>query len=159
MTIVRWNFLLGRLRSLSGSPDHVANSDAELLGRFISQLDESAFEEVLRRHGPMVLRVARRVVKCQTDAEDVFQATFLLLARKAATIRKPASLASWLHGVAHRLALKSQGQEARRKTREERAVRVRPAANRAESAWQELEGVLDEILATLPDKYRTPLVA
>jgi DNA-directed RNA polymerase specialized sigma24 family protein len=118
MSALRWNSVLGQLRTLAGPPDYAADADKILLGRFISRLDEAAFETLLRRHGPMVLRVARRVVKGQVDAEDVFQATFLLLARKAATIRNPASLASWLHGVAHRLAMKARGQEARRKTRE-----------------------------------------
>ena len=110
MISLRWNAVLGRLRSLAAPADNVANPDTELLSRFVSRLDETAFAALLRRHGPMVLRVARRTVKCQADAEDVFQATFLLLARKAATIRKPASLASWLHGVAHRLAQKARGQ-------------------------------------------------
>jgi RNA polymerase sigma factor (sigma-70 family) len=158
MTALRWNSVLGRLRSLAAPVDNAANPDAELLSRFVSRLDETAFAALLRRHGPMVLRVARRTVKNQADAEDVFQATFMLLARKAASIRKPASLASWLHGVAHRLALKTRSHEARRKAREEHVAKLRPAPSRADSAWRQCEGVLDEALAQLPDKYRTPLV-
>jgi Sigma-70 region 2 len=81
--------------------------DAMLLERFALQHEEAAFAVLVRRHGPMVLNVSRRVLPSPEDAEDVFQATFLLLARKAASIRKPGSVGSWLHGVAQRLALKA----------------------------------------------------
>jgi DNA-directed RNA polymerase specialized sigma24 family protein len=82
--------------------------------------EELAFDALLRRHGSMVLSVSRRVLHHAQDAEDVFQATFLLLARKAASIRKRDSLACWLHGVAHRLALKARAQTARRHALEKR---------------------------------------
>src|SRR5438552_10763701 len=77
--------------------------DAQLLERFINQREEAAFAALLRRHGPMILHVCRRVLGCIQDAEDVFQATFLLLARKVQTIRKRDAVGSWLHGVAYRL--------------------------------------------------------
>src|SRR5215831_9012492 len=76
-------------------------TDAELLERFSSRREEAAFAALLQRHGPMVLSVSQRVLHQRQDAEDVFQATFLLLARKAGAIRKQSSVSSWLHGVAH----------------------------------------------------------
>src|SRR5262245_30732605 len=81
-------------------------SDGELLDAFRARQDETAFTLLVRRHGPMVLDVARRVLRREQDAEDVYQATFLLLARKANSIRKRDAVASWLHGVAQRLAVK-----------------------------------------------------
>ena len=90
MTATRWHSVLQQLRTMARSPDNADAPDGELLGRFVARLDETAFETLLHRHGPMVLRVARRTLKGTTEADDVFQATFLLLARKAATIRKPA---------------------------------------------------------------------
>src|SRR5262249_39432725 len=96
-------------------------SDAQLLGRFVVGQEEAAFAALLRRHGPLVWSVSRRVLHREQDAEDVFQATFLLLARKASSIRKRESVSSWLHGVAHRLALKAKAQAACRKTHEKRA--------------------------------------
>src|SRR5438105_13195151 len=158
MTAIRLDSVIGQLRTLAAPGECAHLGDAELVGRFVGRLDENAFETLLRRHGPMVLRVARRSLSCPSESEDVLQATFLLLARKAATIRKPASLASWLHGVAHRLALKTRTQRARRKVREEAAGKARLADYPAESALQDLEGALDEVLAELPDKYGTPLV-
>ncbi|MHB1426837.1 MAG: RNA polymerase sigma factor [Gemmataceae bacterium] len=152
-----WNSILEHIRSLAARPDSPA-CDAELLLQFVSHHDEAAFESLLGRHGPMVLRVARRIVGNETDAEDVFQATFLLLARRAGAIRKRESVASWLHGVAHRLALSACGKRARRQAKERRAAEARALESNAESAWSELEETLHEVLAHLPAKYRTPLV-
>ncbi len=153
MSRTSWNVVLKQVHSLAGARDQAQAEDAELLGQFLAIGDEEAFETLLRRHGPMVLRVARRVLRSEADAEDAFQATFLLLARKARSIRRRSSVASWLHGVAHRLALHARADRARRREREGRV----PGATSA-SAWQELDGVLDEVLAGLPEKYRTPLV-
>ncbi|HEY7315458.1 MAG TPA: sigma-70 family RNA polymerase sigma factor [Gemmataceae bacterium] len=158
MTRRPWEPVLEQIRTLAAARPEARTCDAELLSRFVGRRDEAAFEALLRRHGPMVLRVARRVVGSEADAEDVFQATFLLLARRAASIRKRESVASWLHGVAHRLALSTRSKRIRRQDREIRAAAMRPAETPAASAWGELEDTLHEVLAQLPAKYRTPLV-
>ena len=134
-------------------------SDQELLRRFLAEQDEAAFEALLRRHGPMVLDVCRGVLANEADAEDAFQATFLVLARKAASIRKAASLASWLHGVAYRVARKAQAESARRDKHEGRASQDRPVAAAADDlTWREVRQVVHEELSRLSERYRAPLV-
>jgi RNA polymerase sigma factor (sigma-70 family) len=149
----RRNAVIERIRSLAAAPSAEVR-DSDLLGQFIARRDDAAFEALLRRHGPMVLRVARRILGHDADAEDVFQATFLLLSRAAHSIRKPEAVAGWLHGVAHRLALSARARRGRRQIEEQRAARARPT----ESAWHDLEETLHEVIARLPEKYRTPLV-
>ncbi len=144
-----------RLRS---DPRAAGASDAELLTRFAARRDEDAFAALLARHGPMVLGVGRRVLGRDHDAEDVFQAAFLLLARKAGSVRKPESVACWLHGVARRLAVKLKAQVARRQAREKQAADMRRTAAGAPAAWQELQAVLDDALRQVPGKYRSALV-
>jgi RNA polymerase sigma factor (sigma-70 family) len=102
-------------------------SDRELIDRFLARQDEAVFEVLMRRHGPMVYRVCWRVLQHSQDAEDTFQAAFLVLAQKLRTVRKRDSLASWLHGVAHRLALKAKAQAATRREHERRASASRAA--------------------------------
>src|SRR5437762_950096 len=84
-------------------------TDRELLDALVTRNDEAAFETLLRRHGPMVLAVCRRVLRHAHDAEDAFQATFLVLLRKATSVKKSEVLGSWLYGVAYRTALKARG--------------------------------------------------
>jgi RNA polymerase sigma-70 factor (ECF subfamily) len=91
-----------------------AASDAELLARFLARRDEAAFAAIVARHGPMVLRVCRRILADAHAAEDCFQATFLVLARKAASVRRRESLAAWLHGVAARVSRKARDAGRRR---------------------------------------------
>src|SRR5262245_26100770 len=94
------------LRRLVSNGD--GQSDADLLGRFLVARDEEAFRQIVRRHGAMVFGVCRRVLRHTQDAEDTFQATFLVLARKANAIADRAALANWLYGVAYRTALKAR---------------------------------------------------
>jgi DNA-directed RNA polymerase specialized sigma24 family protein len=88
-------------------------TDGQLLEAFVAGHDEGAFESLVRRHGPMVLSVCRRILSCPQDAEDAFQATFLVLVRKAATVRPRDLVGSWLYGVAYRAALKARTAAAR----------------------------------------------
>src|SRR5262249_2418448 len=129
-----------------------------LLERFARHADETAFAALVQRHGPLVWSVSRRVARHEQDAEDVYQATFLLLARKAGAIRKAGSVASWLYGVCHRLALRGRSDAARRRQHEARAAGTTPAPAPDDVTWRELREVLDEELARLPDSYRAPLV-
>jgi RNA polymerase sigma factor (sigma-70 family) len=149
--------VLNRLFQAMGGPPADA-TDEHLLEAFVARRDESAFSALLRRYGGMVLHVCRRVLHNSQDAEDAFQATFLLLARKAGTIRKQQSLAGWLYQVAYRLAIRVKAQHARREAREQQAVRMQPTPAGFEVAWRELQEVLDEELHRLPAKYRDPLV-
>jgi RNA polymerase sigma factor (sigma-70 family) len=133
-------------------------SDAELLARFADQHEEAAFAGLLRRHGPMVWAVSRRVLPAVQDAEDVFQAAFLLLARKAASIRKRESVGSWLHGVALHLALKAKTRGARRQAHEKRAADMRDTRPRSEAVRRDIQDALDRALQGLPERYRSALV-
>src|SRR5262249_51447364 len=98
------------------------SSDEALLGQFRAGRGEASFQAVLRRHGPMVLDVCRTVLRNEADAEDAFQATFLVLARETGSIRRSASLGSWLYGVAYRTALKARARSAKRRAHEARAA-------------------------------------
>jgi RNA polymerase sigma factor (sigma-70 family) len=136
-----------------------AATDRQLLERFARRQDKAAFETLVERHGPMVLAVCQRVLHHSQDAEDAFQATFLILVRKAATISKPELLGNWLYGVAYRTALKARANAARRSERERQAAAMSPPSDPpVEAAWRELRGLLDEELNRLPEKYRAPLV-
>jgi RNA polymerase sigma factor (sigma-70 family) len=132
-------------------------SDRQLVERFLAGRDEAVFEAVLRRHGPMVYRVCWRVLRQDQDAEDAFQATFLLLAQKLRTVRKHASLASWLHGVARRVALKARAQAVTRHRHEQQAS-VSASLPPDDVTWGELRPILDAELARLPGKWRLPLI-
>jgi RNA polymerase sigma factor (sigma-70 family) len=132
-------------------------SDGHLLEYFLAGREERAFAALMRRHGPMVLGVSRRVLRQVQDAEDVSQATFLLLARKAASIRKGGSLAGWLCRVAYRLALRARAQDDRRRDHERRGVAAEVMECR-EASGQEVQAALDAALGELPQKYRSALV-
>ena len=132
-------------------------ADATLLDRFVSERDESAFEALLRGHGPMVLGVCRRVLRNDADAEDAFQATFLVLLRKAASIRPRSMVGNWLYGVAHSTALKARAMSTKRTTKErEAAQRSRP--EKLSEDWQRLPDLLDQELQGLPARYRSAIV-
>src|SRR5262245_46321081 len=156
MTTAPLALALEQLRTLA-DPTPAAEADHQLLDRYAGGRDESAFSALLVRHGPMVLGVCRRLLGNEQDAEDAFQATFLVLAQSAGCIRKRDSVAAWLHGVAQRIARKTQRARARRQQRERRAAR-REARPGLEVATRELEAVLDEELAGLPGHYRAALL-
>jgi RNA polymerase sigma factor (sigma-70 family) len=133
-------------------------SDRQLLERFVQSRDEGAFAAILDRHGPMLLGLCRRVLSDVHLADDVFQATFLVLARKAGSIRQRDCLAGWLYGVAQRLARQARLAEASRTRRERRAASERGSAVAGDPGWRELLRVLDEELQRLPERYRLPLL-
>ena len=132
--------------------------DGQLLECFIDHADEAAFATLLRRHGRLVLAVCRRALPCVQDAEDAFQATFLVLARNARSIAKRGSVASWLHGVAHRIARRARADIAKRRALEGCG---RPAASPdflQDLVWQDLRSILDGEVSRLPEKYRAAFV-
>jgi RNA polymerase sigma factor (sigma-70 family) len=151
------SYLIRHLRQLAAQAE-VDLTDGELLTRFCRRGEETAFALLVQRHGPMVLSVCRRVAENVDDAEDAFQATFLVLARRATSIQKQSSLASWLYGVARRVAAHSRARAARRRTQERRSLPMPRPEPCDELTWQELRGVLDDELGRLPDKYRAPVV-
>jgi RNA polymerase sigma factor (sigma-70 family) len=129
-------------------------TEAELWEGYVQRRDESAFAALLRRHGPMVLGVCRRILRHEQDAEDAFQATFLVLVRRAASVR-PRTLANWLHGVACRTALEARGAAAKRRAKEAKAP---PRSVTPEGPGAELWPVLDQELGRLAEKYRAVVV-
>jgi len=130
--------------------------DSALLARFARQADEPAFAEIVRRHGPAVLGVSQRVLRDSHAAEDAFQATFLLLARKAGSLRDPQRLGCWLYGVAYRTALKLRGRMTLRQTREQPLDEADIAS--PDQGDAEVGPELDAAIQQLPSKYRVPVV-
>jgi RNA polymerase sigma factor (sigma-70 family) len=153
------NAILQYLRLLVHPESPTADlTDGHLLHAFTRHQDRSAFESLLRRHGPMVLGVCRRLLRDEHQAEDAFQATFLLLLRKASAIKKHDSVGSWLYGVAVRTALRARERSQRLRMRE--AVMDDMSANTPDRTpdQADLRAILDEELRHLPDRYRTPIV-
>jgi len=140
--------------------------DEELLEQFLGgeEFDsQDAFRALVVRHGPMVLGICRHILNQEHDAEDAFQATFLVLARRGSSIRDRRVLAGWLHEVAYRIAVKARGGAARRRSVERQSVAMLPPAiepdrQDEEAAWNELRPVLHEEVNRLPDKYRVPVI-
>lgn len=133
-------------------------TDEQLLARFFQKKEDAAFEAIVKRHGPVVYGVCRRILSDANDADDAFQATFLVLVRKGASLRQPGRLSSWLFGVANRTARKVRLQAALR-TRSEKKASERPLpAAVGDMTYDELRTILDEEIAQLPEKYALPLV-
>jgi RNA polymerase sigma factor (sigma-70 family) len=132
--------------------------DQHLLERFLDRHDTAAFEALLDRYGPMVLSVCRRVLSHEQDAEDAFQATFLVLVRKAASIRKQQSIGSWLHGVAYRISLKARALAVQRRLKDKPTREKLAPDTLSEVIRRDVSSVLDEELNRLPQKYRTPII-
>jgi RNA polymerase sigma factor (sigma-70 family) len=132
--------------------------DEQLLHRFVSTREEAAFTELVRRHAPLVWSVCKRVLHEWHDLEDAFQATFLILVRKAASIGQPELLSAWLHGVAYRVAVRARDNTARRRAYECQALAGSAPDPTQTVAWRELRPLLDEEVNRLPDKYRLPFI-
>jgi RNA polymerase sigma factor (sigma-70 family) len=153
----RLDALLRCVRQAVGPDSPAGPTDGELLRRFVADRDAAAFEALLRRHGPMVLGVCRRALRDAHRAEDAFQATFLVLVRRAGSIRRRESVGSWLHGVARRVAARAWALSERDSARGGPAVERAAAPTDGEALW-ELRPVLDDELQRLPEHYRAPLV-
>jgi RNA polymerase sigma factor (sigma-70 family) len=158
MAKVQSQVLLGHIFSLFEAKTQAAATDAELLEAYVAHREQAAFTALVRRHGPMVLSVGRRHIGQAADVEDVFQATFLLLAQNARRIRNRESVGAWLHGVAFRLALKARKQRALRESRERRAACMKSVPSPSGARW-EVQELLDQALQQLPEQYRRALVA
>jgi RNA polymerase sigma factor (sigma-70 family) len=133
-------------------------TDGQLLRDYIIRRDEAAFAALVQRHGPMVWGVCRRVLGNHHDAEDAFQATFLVLVRRAASIASPELIANWLYGVAHQTAIKARATVAKRKVRERQVADVPEPAVVEHDLWNDLQPLLDQELSRLPDVYRVVIV-
>jgi RNA polymerase sigma factor (sigma-70 family) len=150
--------VLRHIHRLVGTADSHECSDAQLLQCFLDNRDERAFRLLVERHGCMVLNVCRHVLHQTEDAEDAFQATFLVLAQRAGSIRQGTALASWLYGVAYRTALKARHRASRRQFHERRAAKMEQAGPDLDLALRELQAVLAEEVRRLPAKFRAPFV-
>ena len=135
-----------------------AMTEGQLLGRFAADRDEASFTALVAIHGPMVLGVCRRVLSGSDDADDAFQATFLVLARKAGSIRRPDLLGPWLHGVARRVSVRIRSQAARRRAVERPGAEFAAMTRDDNNDRHELGAVLDEEIGRLPERLRRPLV-
>jgi RNA polymerase sigma factor (sigma-70 family) len=149
--------LIEHLRRAALLRDGPGLGDGELLGRFIDGRDDAAVAVLVQRHGPMVWGVCRRLLS-HHDAEDAFQATFLVLVKKAASVVPRAMVGSWLHGVAHQTALQARRTAARRRARERQVTEMPEPAVTGQDLWCDLRPLLDEELSRLPDRYRVAIV-
>jgi RNA polymerase sigma factor (sigma-70 family) len=138
--------------------DGAGLTDGQLLEGFISRRDEAALAALVKRHGPMVWGVCRRILRNYHDAEDAFQATFLVLVRKAASVASRELLANWLYGVAHQTALNARATAANRRRRERQVIEMPEPVTTEPDLWNDLQPLLDQELSRLPDKYRIAIV-
>ena len=140
MAISQMSGVIQHLRRTVLLRDGAGLTDGQLLEDYISRRDEAALEALVRRHGPMVWGVCRRVLRNYHDAEDAFQATFLVLVRKAASITSRELLAHWLYGVAHQTAMKARATAAKRKERERQVADLPEPAVTEKEVWRDLPG-------------------
>jgi RNA polymerase sigma factor (sigma-70 family) len=158
MATAQMDTVIRHLRRAVLRQDAAARTDGQLLASFIDEKDEAAFEALVRRHGSMVFGVCRRVVRNHHDAEDAFQATFLVLARKASSVRPRERLANWLHGVALRAAMKAKTTIAKRRGREKSVTNMPEPETVQQDQWRDLHSLLDQELNGLPENYRLPIL-
>jgi RNA polymerase sigma factor (sigma-70 family) len=152
MSIGQLAVVVRQIHRLADSGGHEGLTDGQLLERFLGGGDELAFAALVRRHGPLVLGVCRRVLRDRHAAEDAFQATFLILLRRARSLDRRGSVASWLYTVAYHVALRARADAARR------PPPARPVPQPPEAGWADLQPVLDEELGRLPESYRSVVV-
>jgi RNA polymerase sigma factor (sigma-70 family) len=148
------NRLLQHIRTSLPDSDRGGSTDGQLLDSYIAHRDEASFAALVRRHGPMVWGVCRRLLSGHQDAEDAFQATFLVLVRKATAIVPRSMIGNWLHGVAHQTALKARAMVARRSVREGQVIDMPDRETTPTDSWSDLQHVLDQELTRLPERYR-----
>lgn len=149
---------LQHIRNLAAVGCQASQSDRELLRAYLDHNDQDAFAALVTRHGPLVLGVCRRVLIDEHGAEDAFQATFLLLARNGTAIRKQDAIASWLYGVASRVAGHAKRSAVRRRRHEREAIAMRRTATTSDLSWREVQAALDEELRRLPEIHRAAFV-
>src|SRR5438105_6282388 len=149
--------ILWHLRGVLLRHDVAGVSDGHLLECFLAHRDEAAFAALVHRHGPMVLGVCRRVLNNSHDAEDAFQVTFLVLARKAASIVPRENVSYWLYGVAYHTALKARAAAARRRVVERKLRNRQRSPSSPPEYWEDVQCLLDRELNRLPEKYRHPV--
>jgi RNA polymerase sigma factor (sigma-70 family) len=152
------NDIIRHFRKVALLRDGGGLTDRQLLEGFLSRRDEASFAALVRRHGPMVLAVCRRVLRQEQDAEDAYQATFIVLARRAGSLRSRELVGNWLHGVAYRTALRARTMNARRRAREQQARELARPDPATDDGWQELLPLLDRELDRLPERYRVAVV-
>src|SRR6185437_4974310 len=158
MAINPMNKVLEHLRRTVALGDAAGLTDGQLLERYLNHREDAVFAALVRRHGPMVMSVCRRVLGNDHDAEDAFQASFLVLVRKAASVVPRERVANFLYGVAHTTALRAKVLIAKRRAKEKQVKEMPEPQAKARELWDDLRPVLDRELSCLPDKYRVPIV-
>jgi RNA polymerase sigma factor (sigma-70 family) len=158
MATAQMSTVIRHLRRAVLRQDGAGWTDGQLLASFIDQKDEAAFEVLVRRHGSMVFGVCRRVIDNHHDAEDAFQATLLVLACKASSVRPRERVANWLHGVALRTAMKAKALTTKRRGREKQVMAMPEPEAPQQAQWRDLQPLLDQELNGLPENYRLPIL-
>jgi RNA polymerase sigma factor (sigma-70 family) len=148
----------GAMENLAGSSSQTGPTDERLLRDYLASQDAGAFAAIVRRHGGLVSGVCRRVLGREQDVEDAFQATFLVLVRKAPSLSRPNLLGNWLYGVAYRIASKIRSANIRQRGREAPMVDLPAPDANDDASWRDLRPVLDDELRRLPERYRRPIV-
>ncbi|SRR5579883_790382 len=158
MAIGHISEFLENIRRAALRRDEAGQSDGQLLDAYVQSGEEAAFAALVHRHGPMVWGVCRRVLGNERDAEDAFQATFLVLVRKAASIVPRERIANWLYGVSRKTAVRARAMAVKRKAREKQVNEMPEPAGIEQDAPNDLLTLLDQELSRLPEKYRTAIV-
>src|SRR5262249_5190771 len=152
------NEVVEHLRRVVNPHDGSGLSDGQLLQNYLSRREEAALAILVRRHGPMIWGVCRRILHHSHDAEDAFQATFLVFVRKAASIASKELVGNWLYGVAYQTAMKARAMAGKRRQRERQVIEMPEAESVSHDLWRDLQPLLDRELSNLPEKYRIPVV-